>query len=148
MQLSVGTRRVPSRLRRMRIHMVVYMLFDFRFRRESPPAIRHRTTKRSVALVRSRVLIQNRLLSTKIFCNTKIFIVFDATYLKSFPHCAHLYGFSPVWMRRCWFKIVRCLKFRPQYTHPYGFSFVCILKCCVKWLCCLNLISNTIKLFK
>lgn len=86
---------------------------------------------------------------------------------KSLPHCPHLYGFSPVWIRICWifyfyvkqyiltvrsklekmckmslfhtwFKIVLCLKNLGQYMQPYGFSFVCIRKCCVRWDCCLK----------
>lgn len=47
----------------MWIHMVIYMLLDFRFGGETPPAIRHRATEGPVSLMGSRVLIQNGLLS-------------------------------------------------------------------------------------
>lgn len=58
--------RVPAHLRRVRVHVVVDVLLDLGLGGEAPPAVRHGTAERPVALVGARVLVQDRLL-TEIF---------------------------------------------------------------------------------
>ena len=48
------------------------------------------------------------------------------TWGKALPHVSHLYGFSPVWILKCWFKLLTCEKALPHVSHLYGFSPVCI----------------------
>lgn len=167
----------------MRIHMIIYVFLDIRFGCKASPAIRHRTAEWSVSLWQNITNwnSQSYLVRPFLFvccCTNSWFGMALKTTTwwvrvcwsriafcrKSFPHWPHLYGFSPVWIRMCyfvgksnsiwvlenhigtahfsvmytWFKMVLWRKKRGQYMHPYGFSFVCIRKCWVKCDCWWN----------
>lgn len=58
--------RISAHFRCVRVHMVVDVLFHLGLGRKTPSAVRHRATKRPIALVSTRVLVQDRLL-TEVF---------------------------------------------------------------------------------
>lgn len=43
------------------------------------------------------------------------------------PHSSQMYGFSPVWIRKCDVRSFDCEKAFAQNLHLYGFSPVCVL---------------------
>lgn len=53
-------------------------------------------------------------------------------------HCAHVKGFSPVWIRKCKMRSPFCLNFFWHSVHWYGFSS----ECCFKWFFTFSFLEN------
>ena len=65
------------------------------------------------------------------------FLLLD--WVNSLPHASQLYGFTPVWVRRCAVKLFFWANNFPHWSHLWFFSPVCVRMCvrtcvCVCWI--------------
>jgi hypothetical protein len=57
----------------------------------------------------------------------------DTLNRNAWPHCGHLCGLRPVWLRTCNFKLHLWLNPAPHTSHRNGFAPLCTRWCLAKW---------------
>ena len=69
------------------------------------------------------------------------------THWKCFSHMVHWYGFFPVWVIICWFRLLIHENAFSHKLHWYGFSPVCVIICVSRVLLWENAFSHWIHLY-